>query len=589
MKRGFLLLISAATQTLASGNANHEKLLPERRAAARPNIVFILTDDQDARMNSLDYMQGVQTHLKSQGASYQNHFCTVALCCPSRVNLWTGRAPHNTNVTDLSPPYGGYPKFIKQGFNDDWLPVWMQQSGYQTYYVGKLMNAFDPSNYNSPYVNGFNGSDFLCGAETYNYFNPMYQRNREPPKTYKGQYTTDLLWNKSRGFLDDARKSNQPFFLTMAPVSPHVGHGPRPDGVSQEGPIPDGKYKNFFNDAKVPRTKNFNPDTPSGTQWLLHLDKQNQTTINNGDEYYRNRLRALQSVDEVVNNTISYLTEHNLMDNTYIIYSSDNGFHIGHHRMFPGKNCPYEEDVNVPLIIRGPGIEAGSTVNLATSHTDLAPTILRIAQAPLHDYLDGSAVPLIDPNPPAQNFEHAQIEHWGAGATKGQLRSEYPEAPGVVNTTYKALRIMGPGYNYYYSVWCTNQHELYDMSADSQQMKNLYTPYSYKPNEPQGPNNPFPINRLESRLDALLLVLKSCKAKTCIQPWTALHPGGKVNSLPDAMDPKYDEFYQKQQHRVSYNWCDKGYIVAAEGPQTYLQFQHTETKRKLGEPTWDMI
>ena len=98
-------------------------------------------------------------------------------------------------------------------------------------------------------------------SETYNYFNPMYQRNREPPKTYKGQYTTDLLWNKSRGFLDDARKSNQPFFLTMAPVSPHAGHEPRPDGVSQEGPIPDSKYKNFFNDAKVPRTKNFNPDT----------------------------------------------------------------------------------------------------------------------------------------------------------------------------------------------------------------------------------------------------------------------------------------------------------------------------------------
>lgn len=89
----------------------------------------------------------------------------------------------------------------------------------------------------------------------------MYQRNRDPPKTYKGQYTTDLLWNKSMGFLDDARKLNKPFFLTMAPVSPHTGHGPRPDGVYKDGPIPNDKYKNLFNDAKVPRTKNFNPDT----------------------------------------------------------------------------------------------------------------------------------------------------------------------------------------------------------------------------------------------------------------------------------------------------------------------------------------
>lgn len=447
--------------------------------------------------------------------------------------------------------------------------------------VGKLMNSFDPDNYNKPFVNGFNGSDILCGPNTYNYLNPMYQRNKEAPKRYPNQYTTDLLWNKSRAFMDDALKSSQPFFLAMTPVAPHSGTGARPDGVSKQGPVPKAKYANAFSNVKVPRTKNFNPDKPSGSSWLLNIDRLNQSDLNDGDEYYRNRLRALQSVDEVVNNTISYLQQNNILDNTYIIYSADNGFHIGQHRLYPGKRCPYEEDINVPLIIRGPGIAAGKTISVATTHTDLAPTILKMAQAALPASLDGAAVPLIDPTPDSQSFEHAQIEFWGVGATGHQQEHEYPGVAGIKNGTYKTLRIIGNNYNYAYTVWCTNQKELYDMTNDVQQMNNLFQPISYKPNEPQGAGNPFPINRLESRLDALLLVLKSCKAKTCHQPWTALHPQGDVTSLPEAMDPKFDEFYQKEQDRVSFDWCDKGYIVAAEGPQSFHTYQRKQLRGEL--------
>lgn len=435
------------------------------------------------------------------------------------------------------------------------------------------MNSFDPDNYNKPFINGFNGSDLLCGSATYNYFNPMYQRNKDPPVTYKNQYTTDLLWNKSMGFLDDARKSRQPFFLIMAPVAPHVGYGPRPAGVSDLGPVPKAEYASYFSDVQVPRTSNFNPDRPSGSNWLLNLKKQSQADTNAGDEHYRNRLRALQSVDELVNNTISYLSQHNLLETTYIIYSSDNGFHIGQHRLYPGKRCPYEEDINIPLIIRGPGITAGRTINVATTHTDLAPTILNLAQVPLPNYLDGAVVPPIDPSPDAQSFEHAQIEHWGAAADEDVIRNNYPDIAGVQNNTYKSLRVIGKDYNYAYTVWCTNQKELYDISSDPQQMNNLFEPIQYTPSEPQNTNWTLSINRLESRLNALLLVLKSCKATTCHQPWSALHPQGDVSSLLEAMDSKYDEFYEKQQKRVSFSWCAEGYILAAEGPQTFHQYE----------------
>ena len=308
---------------------------------------------------------------------------------------------------------------------------------------------------------------------------------------------------------------------------------------------------------------------------MLDIKQLNQSQIDTNDNYYKNRLRALQSVDEVVNNTMTYLRTHNILNNTYIIYSSDNGFHISQHRLFPGKNCPYEEDINVPLIIRGPAISAGKMVQVATTHTDLAPTILHMAGAVLPDYLDGAPVPEVDKSPVKENFEHAQIEHWGDAGSDDVV--DYGTAA-VQNTTYKALRIMGDGYNFYYSVWCSNQHELYNMSNDSAQLNNLYVDYTYQPQEPVSKSNPFPINRLESRLDALLLVLKSCKDVTCIKPWLALHPSGNVDSLPDAMNSTYDQFYEQQQNRISFTSCEPGYIISAEGPQTYLQYKSMQNR-----------
>jgi arylsulfatase A-like enzyme len=97
----------AASLIFSVVSARHDqRVLDSLMSSARPNIVFIMTDDQDLHMDSMSYMPFVQKHLVDQGTFYKRHFCTVALCCPSRVNLWTGKAAHNTNVTDLTPPYG---------------------------------------------------------------------------------------------------------------------------------------------------------------------------------------------------------------------------------------------------------------------------------------------------------------------------------------------------------------------------------------------------------------------------------------------------------------------------------------------------
>lgn len=137
------------------------------------------------------------------------------------MNLWTGRAAHNTNVTDVKPPYGGYPKIVREGINDDYLPVWMQASGYQTYYTGKLWNTHNINNYDSPAVNGFNGSDFLLDPFTYDYWHARMTRNGAAPQDYSGQYSPDVIAEKALGFLDEAMQHDEPFFLTVAPVAPH--------------------------------------------------------------------------------------------------------------------------------------------------------------------------------------------------------------------------------------------------------------------------------------------------------------------------------------------------------------------------------
>lgn len=161
---------------------------------------------------------------------------------------------------------------------------------------------------------------------------------------------------------------------------------------------------------------------PSGANWLLNLKQQNQTNVDYNDHFYRQRLRALQAVDEMVDGIVARLVEYGILDNTYIIYSSDNGFHIGQHRLQPGKSCGYEEDINIPLIVRGPGVAANYSTNIVTSHTDLAPTFLDILGIPQREDFDGSAIPLTRAGIETthqQRREHVNVEYWGFAGGEG--------------------------------------------------------------------------------------------------------------------------------------------------------------------------
>ena len=162
---------------------------------------------------------------------------------------------------------------------------------------------------------------------------------------------------------------------------------------------------------------------PGGASWIKRLARLTDEVIKYNDEFYRARLQALQAVDEIVEGVITRLEQAGILDNTYIIYTTDNGYHISQHRLNPGKECGFEEDINIPLIIRGPGVSIGDS-DIVTAHTDLAPTILKLAGAKWGwDGLDGSPVPLDKiglEEAKRDRQEHVNVEFWGRAIPEGK-------------------------------------------------------------------------------------------------------------------------------------------------------------------------
>ena len=317
--------------------------------------------------------------------------------------------------------------------------------------------------------------------------NATLQRNQDAPVSYEGKYSTDVIADKAHGFLNEALEAWQdegtPFFLTIAPTAPHsdvniketlIDGNFTKNSVVQSPPIPAERHKDLFKDLVVPRTPNFNPDEPHGASWISGLPKQNQTNVDSNDDFYRNRIRSLQAVDEMVDTVMNSLADANALDDTYIFYSTDNGYHIGQHRLQPGKQCAFEEDINVPMIVRGPDVPKGRDVFLVTTHIDLAPTFLRLAGAttPVGIEMDGQPIPLStadisstteetsskDSSQSEWSQEHVNVEMWGIIMPEGKYGTIlYP------NHTYKAVRVMAHEYNLLYTVWCNGEHELYDL------------------------------------------------------------------------------------------------------------------------------
>lgn len=507
-------------------------------------------------------MPYLQSLIVDKGTTYSQHYCTVALCCPSRATLWTGRAAHNHNVTNVAPPHGGYPKVVEQGVNDDNLFLWMQDAGYNTYYVGKLWNFHSVDNYNSPFARGFNGSDFLLDPYTYQYYNAKITHNGDAPVSYEGQYSTDIISQKATDWLEEALEQEEPFFLTVSPIAPHSNWVIEPENNRSyllEPRVAD-RHKHLFKDYRIPRDASFNKVIQGGASWIGELEQLNDTVIEYNDHYQRQRLRALQSVDEMLDELVTRLDQAGALDNTYIFYTTDNGYHISHHAMHPGKECGLDTDIHIPFVVRGPGIERGGQVDSVTSHTDVSSTILRIAG--IEKQLDGAPIPLHSQSSgDIARHEHIAIEYWGPGVPEGFYggRTDLDREAGqwqnyYLNNTYKGLRLVSQDYSLYYSVWCTNQTELYDLKSDPYQTYNVLADFASSYSIAGRP-----LDQIVPRLEALIMVLKTCKDQSCTQPWEVIHPDKTVKSLEAALNGRFDKFYAEQP-RMWFKGCPLGYF-----------------------------
>ncbi len=476
--RKFIPLI-VIVSLLVSGCVSERGLLSDLGLAGntqQPNIVMVLTDDQDLLLNSMEYMPRVDALLAQQGTTFSNFFTTLPLCCPSRAMLLRGEYSHNNGILTNLWPTGGFAKAYATGFEQNTIATALQDAGYRTALLGKYLNGY-PLTQDPTYIPpGWNEWWAPITDSAYGSYN--YQVNHNGQVAEYGaapeDYITDVMFNEGIAFITQtvALSPTQPFFLAVNVYAPHDPARPAP------------RHSGLFADVEAPRTPSFDEqdlsDKPPFMQSLPPLTEQQVAQM---DALYRARLQSLQAVDEGVAALVQTLEDAGQLDNTYVVFLSDNGFHMGQHRMMSGKGMPYEEDIHVPLIIRGPGVRKNAVRDELTSIIDLAPTFAQIAGARLSNPVDGrSLAPLLGLRLPGTIWRTSLLmEHYKAPSQEeNETLSESLEPPDPGDLQRQALDLPVPDYmgirtaNYKYIQRIGTARELYDLVNDPYEMENQW-------------------------------------------------------------------------------------------------------------------
>jgi arylsulfatase A-like enzyme len=356
------------------------------REQTPPNIIVIMTDDQrDA--DPLERMPNVQALMVEQGVRFVDSFAVNPVCCASRASFLTGQYSHNDGVWDNNPGPrpGGFEDF--KG-DDNTIACWTQASGYRTGLIGKYLNGYGKgksAKYIPPCWNYWWGL-----THPFRYYD--YEANDNGTLRTYGKsdkdYQEDVVSGLAQQFI---AQSSQPFFLWITGIAPHGGY------PAVNVPVPPRRYKGVFKDLKLPRPPNFNEaDFADKPKFLRkHLPLMDKASVQLAGQSYQRRAETLLAADDMVGAIIDLLQTKGLLDNTYIVFTSDNGFFNGEHRIPVGKHLLYEEALRVPLVIRGPGIPAGQTRTEMVSNLDLSATLVQLAGATPGRAPDGkSLVPL---------------------------------------------------------------------------------------------------------------------------------------------------------------------------------------------------
>ena len=430
-RRAIILAVASALGLFtAAGVPGGRGARVEAQSALRPNVVVILVDDLDsrafARMLSLGLLPNIQSAIVGHGVTFTNSFVTNALCAPSRATFLTGQYSHNHGVLSNAPPNGGVTAL------DDTrtLATWMHAAGYRTGMIGKYLNFYGGIDVNrdgtldiedAKYVPpGWDDWEVLLDPSTYLMYQYTINRNGSLVSygSASGDYQTDVLAARAAKFVDDSEASDaQPFFLTIAPAAPHSELWPAvPDKIYSDAwrwtirPAP--RHAGTIT-VGLPPIPSFNEtDVSDKPAWIQAHPLLTNTDMTFAQRKYQDRLGAMRAVDDLVGSVVQALVRDDELANTVLVFTSDNGFFIGEHRLAE-KLTAHEESIRVPLVISVPTMTRAQNSTALVLNNDVAPTIAELGGATPDRALDGrSLVPLLsDPGSSAWRRRFL-VEHW---------------------------------------------------------------------------------------------------------------------------------------------------------------------------------
>jgi N-acetylglucosamine-6-sulfatase len=518
----------------------------------RPSFVVIQTDDEtlDQLYASFD-VGGIEvqampyTHalIANRGVTFNRYYVPYPLCCPSRVSLLTGRYAHSHNVRGNVPPNGGYTGFKARAAYTHNIATWLQGAGYRTIHIGKFLNGYgdEPFDTGTDVPPGWSAWHSVLKADTEHFFygyrlnnngsidgpygDPGSWETREygerddfgcPSAPLEGKpcfYETDRFNTVAWEELTQT-SPEQPFYLQLDYTAPH-GDFRRP-----AGPEPATRHYGTFSGTPYPhsRSQGFNEGNVSDKpRFIREAPYLSPTEVHTYRVYYQKALESLRAVDEGVKLIVDTLGGLHRLRNTYIVFTSDNGFFYGEHRLTGGKFLAYEPATHLPLLIRGPGIKPGTSTGELAANVDLAPTVLELAGVEADKSIDGrSLVPYMrDPSLRSRRpilfesfVETADVEANGEPTGQRPVKGLRPRQASARNDgasasivappkDYEGIRL-GP---YKYIEWPDGEKELYDITKDPYELNNLIRVRNLSP--------------IRAFLHAQLIRLEACVGRAC--------------------------------------------------------------------------
>jgi N-acetylglucosamine-6-sulfatase len=376
VKKKVLLLSSIVLAVvLLSGAYSGAAPAAAKTILTKPNFVFILADDM--RYDDLKYMPKTSSLLGEQGMSFEEAFVSNALCCPSRATIMRGQYAHNTGVWfNRNGSDGGWEGYRDHGYEQDNVATRLSDAGYRTGLFGKYLNYYSGISVPPGWVDWF-----AMPSESYYDYDVNDSGTIVHYGSEESDYSTDVLSEQTQQFIDESVAHQELFFAYVAPVAPHGPATPAPRDL------------HTYDGEQAPRSPSFNEDDVSDKPpWISSLPPLNNRRIERIDTRQENRAETLQALDDLVEGVVNKLQSTGALNNTYIFFTSDNGWESGEHRIPREKGRPYEESSRMPLLVRGPGVAAGSTTDKLALNTDFFPTLANLAGIRKPSYVDGRSL-----------------------------------------------------------------------------------------------------------------------------------------------------------------------------------------------------